>query len=83
MIFFPRGSRKGERGMKEIDVVESWSKSAFTSIHVAEKIGGKAVDWVMQNRVFVGPEWYQMFSNIKGMKFNWLIRLWCKLNKLT
>lgn len=70
--------------MKKIEIVESWTKTKqpFSSIVISGKMGGKPVEWVMQKKTFVGPEWYQVFSNIKGMKFNWIIKIWCKLNNL-
>lgn len=69
--------------MKKIEYEETWNrKQPFTSLYVASKKGDKPIDWVMMKHTYVGPEWYQVFANIKGMKFNWLIRLWSRLNGL-
>ena len=69
--------------MKTIDFVETWKlKSPFSSLQIAQKVNGKRVDWVMMKHKYVGPEWYQVFCNIEGMKFNWIIRLWSKINGL-
>ena len=69
--------------MKKIDIEETWNnKQPFSSLVVSQHKGDKPIEWVMMKKIFVGPEWYQVFSNIKGMKMNWLLRLWAKINNL-
>lgn len=67
--------------MKKIKIVETWNrKQPFSSIWISKHENNS--EWVMVRKIFVGPEWYQVFASLKGMHMNWLIKLWSKINNL-
>jgi len=69
---------------KEIEVVDYWGKSHWETIgNISVRFPDKKkVDWVCQRKIMIGSEFYQSFVNLNDMKFNWLIKLWGKLNNL-
>ncbi len=68
--------------MKTIDQVEYWGKSEWETIAgIAVKFPkNKKVDYVCMRSMRVETEFYQVFAELSDMKFNWLIKLWGKLN---
>jgi hypothetical protein len=71
---------------KTIETVDYWGKSHWENIAGISmrfpKKPEEPVDWVCQRKILVGSEYHQIFTNLGRMKFNWLIKLWCKLNNL-
>ena len=68
-------------------VVRTWSKKGRIPNELVAKHFGDdpKQDWVMEKMIMTDPEiCYQMFVNVKGAKFSWLLKLWLWLNpKLT
>ena len=64
-------------------VVRTWSKIGKLPTELVAKNFGDdpKQDWVMQRMIMTDTEVrYQFFINVKGCRFNWLLKLWLKLN---
>lgn len=70
------------RKNKEIETMELWSKTPMQKLGGLSIFSDKKVEWVAQKSFMFEGDWYAHFTNVKGMRFNWLIKLWARLNGL-
>lgn len=72
----------GTKSGKQIKTMELWSKKERQYLAGISVLSDKEVEWVAQKNIHTIDGWYYQFTDVKGMKFNWIIKLWAKLNNL-